>query len=838
MINSPIQPDKMLNIYIGASEIMQHGVMWLGEEGHIIDVNPRFAKDLGYTKEDFKPKSIFEVNPNMTLLSWRRLWAELLENRQINLETEQITADDIIYSVNMRGVLIEADEKPVCMGIVDNLNQVNRYQDLLNLTSKIGKIGSWELDVATNDFILSEEMFRLLGLPKIESLKFEDFKDILGRKLHKEKKNELLYKIEEALTKGGEFEMEMAIEQQAGEFSQFRIFVKTAQESGKTTKISGVLQDISTIGGRTDELYFMKFCMDNASHAIFWADKEGKISYANKAASELYGYTQEEMLGMHPEQFTTTSGFVWSEQFDLLKERSGIRLKRMHKSKSGELIPIVSTNHYLEHRGQVFVCSFIKDHRKEAAREEKLLLANETFQNSNDLIVWLNSDTTFRYINNTFAKKVGYSEKELEGKSLLEFIPTTTLENFKKGWDSLRSGKKMVAEREIIDKNGEKTPVEMTVSLVKVVKKEYAAVVFRDISKEKERLAELHNHAEEIERLNNNLTEENISLKEEMDFEYNFSNIISTDPAYKKVLRQVAQVADTDATVLILGETGTGKELLARATHELSDRCDMPMIKVNCGALPENLIESELFGHEKGAFTGASAQKLGKFERADKGTIFLDEIGELPLDLQTQLLRVLQEGEIERVGGTKTLKIDVRIIAATNRNLEQRVAEGKFRADLYYRLNVFPIINLPLRERLKDIPVLVRYFIDKFNKRFGKDINEIPPNVLKSLNRYDFPGNIRELENMIERAVIISKSNVLAFDYAMLQSEEVQFGKKSKKFLTLDQAQTAHIIEALKRTKGKVSGDMGAAAILDMNDKTLVSRMKKLGIDKRDYLKK
>lgn len=825
-------PERMLDIYIGASEIMQHGVMWIGEEGHILDVNPRFAKDLGYSKENFKPQTIFEVNPNMTLLAWRKLWAELLDKRQINLETEQITSDDIIYPVNMRGVLIEAGDKPVCMGIVDNLDQSNRYQDLLNLTSKIAKIGSWQLDLDTNEFILSEEMYRLLDLPKVERLKFEDFKKMLSRKLTPGRKEELFDKIEDSIQTGEAFEMEMGIEQQSGEHLQFRFFLKTEELGGKVTKISGVLQDISKIGERTNEMYFTQFCMENASYAIFWANEAGEITYANKAAEELYGYTKEEFLKLRPEDITTTPGYVWAEQLPLAKKYPGVEIRRIHRKKSGELIPIAAVSHYLEYRGDVFMCSFIRDFSKQKLREEKLMLASQTLKNSNDLIIWLNPDASFKYFNSTFIEKTGYSKEELEELNLLDIVPTTSLQQFQKGWEILReSGKKMIAEREIVTKDGSKLPVEMTVSLVEVNRREYSSTIFRDISKEKERI-------KEIERLNDSLTEENISLKEEMDFEFNFSNIISTDPAYKAVLQKVAQVADTDATVLILGETGTGKELLARATHEMSDRCDMPMIKVNCGALPENLIESELFGHEKGAFTGAVSQKLGKFERANGGTIFLDEIGELPIDLQTQLLRVLQEGEIERVGGTKTLKVDVRIIAATNRNLEEQIAKGKFRSDLFYRLNVFPIINLPLRERLKDVPVLVTYFVEKFNKRFGKNVTEIPPSVLKALHRYDFPGNIRELENMIERAVIVSKSNVLAFDINMLKSNSAGSGSLSKKFLTLDQAQTEHIIAALKRTKGKVSGDAGAAALLDMNDKTLVSRMKKLGIDKRDYLKK
>ena len=283
---------------------------------------------------------------------------------------------------------------------------------------------------------------------------------------------------------------------------------------------------------------------------------------------------------------------------------------------------------------------------------------------------------------------------------------------------------------------------------------------------------------------------------------------------------------------MILGETGTGKELLARSVHQLSERASKSMIKINCGALPSNLIESELFGHEKGAFTNAIQTKKGRFELAHKGTIFLDEIGELPLDLQTKLLRVLQEGEFERVGGTETIQVNVRIIAATNRDLEKKVQEGTFREDLFYRLNVFPIINIPLRERKEDITPLVRFFVDKYSKKMGKTILEIPETALKRLQSYDFPGNVRELENIIERSIILSNNSRLVIDKALFRQEVVLDGQQ----LTLDEVQRRHILKTLVQTKGRISGQSGAAALLEINPRTLTSRMAKLGIQKHDSI--
>ncbi len=329
------------------------------------------------------------------------------------------------------------------------------------------------------------------------------------------------------------------------------------------------------------------------------------------------------------------------------------------------------------------------------------------------------------------------------------------------------------------------------------------------------------------------LEEESVVLREDVGLDYNVNNIITVSPKYQKVLQQIGQVADVDTTVLITGETGTGKELLARAVHELGERSDQPLIKVNCAALPQNLIESELFGHEKGAFTGAVRRKQGRFEMANGGTLFLDEIGELPLDLQSKLLRVLQEGEFERLGGTETIKVDVRLVAATNRNLKEMMRKGSFRTDLYYRLNVFPIENLALRYRPEDIPVLVEYFARKFAKRQNKTITKIKSADLAKLKRYAFPGNIRELENLVERAVVLCRSEVLSIP---LNIENEQQVNKGEHLLPFEEMQRRHIIKALIMTEGRVTGPNGAGVLLELNDRTLVSKMRKLNIRKADYL--
>ncbi|MGD9033796.1 MAG: sigma 54-interacting transcriptional regulator, partial [Desulfobacteraceae bacterium] len=345
-----------------------------------------------------------------------------------------------------------------------------------------------------------------------------------------------------------------------------------------------------------------------------------------------------------------------------------------------------------------------------------------------------------------------------------------------------------------------------------------------EIENRKRAERELQRALAEIEQLKDRLQRENIYLRDEIKLEHNFEEIIGQSDALKYVLFKVEQVAPTDATALILGETGTGKELVARAIHNASSRGDRPLVKVNCATLPSNLIESELFGHEKGAFTGAQMKQIGRFELADGGTIFLDEIGELPLDLQVKLLRVLQDGEFERLGSSRTIKSDVRVIAATNRNLKEAVRKGRFREDLWYRLNVFPITVPPLRQRREDIPLLVKSFVQRFSMKMGKVITTIAPQETEALQNYSWPGNVRELENVIERAVIVSQGPALSVEVPKT-SESITGGKRA-----LEEVDREHIVRVLEESGWRIEGKSGAAQILGLNPGTLRSRMKKLGI--------
>lgn len=356
--------------------------------------------------------------------------------------------------------------------------------------------------------------------------------------------------------------------------------------------------------------------------------------------------------------------------------------------------------------------------------------------------------------------------------------------------------------------------------------------VTQDISQRKAAEEGLRNALIEVQQLKEKLQQENIYLREQVELEHEFQEIIGNSDEIKYVLFKIQQVAPTDASVLIQGETGTGKELVAQAIHSASTRKDRPLVKINCAALPANLIESELFGHEKGAFTGAQTRKIGRFELADGATLFLDEIGELPLELQPKLLRVLQEGEFERLGSSQTRKIDVRIIAATNRNLKTEVQNGLFREDLWYRLNVFPITMPPLRQRKSDIALFVNFFVNRSNRKLGRFVKTISPQTLQAMQSYSWPGNVRELANIIERALINSPGTVLQLADKLDGDTVIPVNGNGhhKQNSKLEDVERDHILATLSACDWRIEGVNGAADTLGINSSTLRSRMNKLGI--------
>ena len=414
----------------------------------------------------------------------------------------------------------------------------------------------------------------------------------------------------------------------------------------------------------------------------------------------------------------------------------------------------------------------------------------------------------------------GYTAEEMKDKPLLDFINKADHERVMATFQNTLVGEFNFVENTALTKDGRKIPYLGSAVATVIDGQEIIIGLGIDIS-------ELDSARKEISKLNELLYAENIYLKDQLELSGVRHDIIGDSDALKYVMFKINQVATTDVAVLIEGETGTGKELIARAIHRESSRKDKKFIKVNCASIPENLIESELFGHEKGSFTGAIEKRIGRFELADGGTLFLDEIGELPLNLQPKLLHVLQQGEFERIGSSKTIKTDVRIIAATNKVLEDEIKKGHFRNDLYYRLDVFPISVSPLRERKEDITPLVEHYIKIYSLKLNRPIKMISKSAMKRLINYSWPGNVRELENVIERAIINSHNGILNFDF-LPKSEE-----HSNKFVTLEEVEKNHITEALRKSDWKINGSGGAAEKLKLNPQTLRSKMQKLGI-KRD----
>ncbi len=578
---------------------------------------------------------------------------------------------------------------------------------------------------------------------------------------------------------------------------------------------------------RESEERFRKI-FDYSNDAIFVIDPaQDEILDVNPQACKMLGFSRADLLSMpmsaiHPHEMPLLRAFASS----VVDKGHGWTNELSCLTKSGKRLPSEISASVIELAGRKCMIALIRDitERKRAEQalresEEKL---SRVLESAMDAIITINRQFRIVIFNEAAEKVFRCRDCHVVGQPFDPFLSerfrNLILENMQAFETDRKTKRYMLAPEGLTARRagGEEFPVEATISKVEVQQQQLYTIILRDVDDLKKAQAEL-----------GKLQLENIYLQEEIKSEYNFETIIGGSQAIKKIFHEVEKVAATDSTVLILGETGTGKELVARAIHNLSKRKKSALIKVNCAALPSGLIESELFGHEKGAFTGALARKIGRFELANGGTIFLDEIGDLPLELQAKLLRVLQEGEFERVGSAQTITVDARVIAATNRDLEKALQQEKFRSDLYYRLNVYPIRLPPLRDRKADIPLLVKYFAAKYGAKMGKKIETVSQKALRDLQAYAWPGNIRELENVIERAVILTPGSQLELRDWL----PPQVGASGSRVLTLEELEREHITKILELTGRQVGGERGAAKLLGMKRTTLISRMKKLGIN-------
>ena len=569
---------------------------------------------------------------------------------------------------------------------------------------------------------------------------------------------------------------------------------------------------------------------DYSNDAILVIDpKYDEILNANSMACKMLEYSHEELLvkpisAIHPDEMPQLRSFVDS----VFEKGSGWTDELTCHTKHGETLAAEISASVFKFDGRPCVLAMVRNiaERKkaeQALRESENRLAS-IVGSAMDAIVTIDKDRTILLANAAAENIFGCRAADLVHQSFDNFTPDTLRELLVRSVDTFEQGGSgpqylwapdgITASRA----NGEEFPIEATISQAVAAGEKLYTINLRDV-----------NERVRAEQVLERLHFENEHLLEEAGTELEFEEIVGSSAPIKAVLQSVRQVAGTDSTVLLTGETGTGKELIARAIHKLSGRKTNMLVKVNCAALPSGLIESELFGHEKGAFTGALSRKIGRFELANGGTIFLDEIGDLPLELQAKLLRVLQDGEFDRVGGTATLKADVRVIAATNLELETAVQEKRFRPDLYYRINIFPIRVPPLRERKEDISLLARHFIMEHSNKMGKKVEKIPKATMDALMAYAWPGNVRELNNVIERAVILSQGSRLELGDWLPKASVTPSGSQ---VLSLEELERQHIDEILEITGWRVSGANGAAKILGIKPTTLELKMKRLGINR------
>ncbi|HWF92333.1 MAG TPA: sigma 54-interacting transcriptional regulator [Terriglobales bacterium] len=570
-------------------------------------------------------------------------------------------------------------------------------------------------------------------------------------------------------------------------------------------------------------------------YAIFLLDPKGNVVNWNAGAERIKGYKASEIIGRHFSCFypAGSADKKPAEELRIASDKGrfadeGWRIRKNGtqfwanvvitalRDQTGDLIGFTKITR-----------DFTERKLAEQALQQREKKLNSFFEYSPNAIVVSDLEGRITQVNGQFEKFFGYDRGELLGQTIEVLVP----ERFRKTHPAHRADYKvhprvrpMGAGLELFGrrKDGTEFPVDITLGPVETEEGRVVMSIIRDLS--------------EIKQTENALRRaelENLYLQDELLPEHKFEDIIGESRGLKKVLKEVETVAATDVTVLILGETGTGKDLIARAIHQLSSRNKRTLVKLNCAAIPTGLLESELFGHEKGAFTGAIAQKIGRIELAHQGTLFLDEVGDLPLETQPKLLRALQEKEFERLGSTRTIPVDARLVAATNRDLSKMVASREFRSDLYYRLRVFPISLPPLRERREDIPLLVNYFVDKYARQLHRKIERIPSDVMHALVEWPWPGNIRELENFIERAVILSKGPDLRAPLAELAMAE-DIAPRGE--VRLDAAERDHILRVLRECKGMIGGPKGAASRLGVKRTTLNSKLKKLGIRRQDYI--
>lgn len=864
--------DKQLHLSHFTMENLHEAVFWIDANQHIIQVNDMACKMSGYSKQELTRMRVADINPSTVVIDWPNFWKRLKKEKKIVFEAQHKHKKGYLYDIEITGNFIELDGQEFSCSIVRDIREkkaqeqlarqhlseielynstVKNIRDQIFWVDRTGKLIRVNEAVSKESGYSHEELKHMTVFDLNPSLTQEEWSKGW---IETKKQGQQILETQHRDKEGNLYPVEVTnnfIEHEGVEY-----FCSTARDIKKKKREQGILRSISeSTSPLTGADYFReltKFITEtlNVRYSMVVScsdDSQTKLrmlSYVER--KQVKENIEYDTKGTPCEVVMQGKDFFCADKLDeTFPREKGIRswiAVPIYSPATGKVIGNIAafdTAPMTEEQNQVDILRIFaaragaeidrikaEDQLKIANAELKTLLSEseerfrDLFEEAPIAYVHEGLDSKFIKANRAALRILGVKPEQVPfmyGKNMAPNTPEAQ-KRMKEAFESVGRGTDTSGVVLELLREDTKQPIWIQWWSNPDTGGQFTRTMFIDIT---DKVL--------MEREQARLQAQNQYLQEEIKLNNNFEEIISKSKNFQKVLQQLERVASTDATVLILGESGTGKELLARAVHNISNRSKRPLVKVNCATLPANLIESELFGHEKGAFTGAMDKKIGRFELADGGTIFLDEIAELPVELQAKLLRVLQEGEFERLGNPRTMKVNVRVIAATNRNLEQAIDKKEFREDLFYRLNVFPIVSPPLRDRKEDIPLLVKHFCQKHEAKIGKKIIHIEPEVIEALMEYNWPGNIREVENLIERAMIISHGNTLEYG-DWLPVSKTTAGNSKNTLLKLEDVEKEHIIEMLKRANWKVSGEKGAAKMLGMNATTLEARMKKLGI--------
>jgi PAS domain S-box-containing protein len=824
---------------------LTHDSIYVRDMNGVIRYWNRGAEMLyGWPAEEAVGEVAHELLKTICPMPLEQIETELLRSGRWEGELSQSRKDGSQVVVTARWS-VKRDDGGVPVAILVTSNDITerkQAEEKLRLSEvylaeaqTLSHTGSWTFDIASDKYVYaSEECLRIFGF---ESDALPN-REVVYRRIHPDDSERVNRGFEKSVRENLDTSDDFRLVLPDGTLRHVHVIRHPVLDSvGNVVKLFGTAVDITERKRaeealRESETRFRTF-VDHAGDALFFYDVEQRtVVDVNREACQSLGYTREEIIGKTPLAFHPDS---YQADMRPIAERAAAGETasdtHWHRRKDGTLFPVEVHTTRVLYGGREFLLMVARDisdrlRAEEAVRqsEKQLREVIETIP----AIAWtMTSDGSLEFVNRRWQDYTGMSSQEAAGFGWKSAFHRKDIDGYlERRRASLASGTLFEDEVRIRSGGGE---YRWFISRAVPLRNEQGNII-----RWYGTATDIHDRKQSEERLH----VENVVLREEIDKASMFEEVVGASPPLRTVLSAISKVAPTESTVLIIGETGTGKELVARAIHRKSGRSGRVFISVNCAAIPQSLIASELFGHEKGSFTGALQRHLGKFELAEGGTIFLDEIGELPMETQVALLRVLQEREIQRVGGTQPIRVNVRIVAATNRDLQKAISAGIFREDLFYRLNVFPIQVPPLRERKEDIPMLVEYFIDRFARKAGKNIRSIDKQSLESLESYSWPGNIRELQNVVERSVVLCDTDSLRIDSSWLSVRDSVSRGPARSLANQVQEQEREFIErALAEAEGKVSGPLGAAAKLGISPSALEYKIRLLKINKHQFKK-